>query len=544
MRKIVFAVLAAILVGGAYYGVFVIPNQRFRTALDEAIGKLPSGYSVRYAGAHYALLTHTAEIIELSVKKAGDVAATATIAKMAVKQPALDLQDRWNEAAANPDAFKPDQALPVAERITIQGLKIQTPLGSGSVANSAIDTPRIYPWALLHSEVPALKDMPALFSSMIAQQKASQDALKQQQEDGDNLTPSDIQAMQKQQLAAMLPLLRVEASILLGLGFDGFAGHDFDMVIPQPAMGAIPAGNLHAAIHEVKGGAFDRGLWGDNTITGLSEDLGQTFKISIASETVAGLGYREPLMRLLNGDPLSLAMLDGTTLGRAEISGLTAAALTGGPIAIQSATISNVLFDHGFLKSGAFAMTGLKQTVGDIPEPRSKAALQQLGLTTITMSMTAGFSWDADKKTASLHDVGLKIDELGALSANGELGNIHTGAPADSDAISLIHATIRYDDSSLINRLLGAGGKRSEKQIRKIRQQFATGLLQNFVGLQPDPKLAPSAQAVSDFATDPHSLTITLAPPMPVPLPDLRTIAVTGFPNLINVLGLSVSANQ
>ena len=123
MRKIAIAAGAAVLVaGGAYYGLFVLPDNQFRAGLDQALTQLPQGYSGHYGSAHYSLLTHVATVTDLSVQGSGPAALSETIAKVVVDHPALDFADRWNRAQANPSALKPDDALPVADRIEIDGV--------------------------------------------------------------------------------------------------------------------------------------------------------------------------------------------------------------------------------------------------------------------------------------------------------------------------------------------------------------------------------------------------------------------------------------
>jgi len=77
-----------------------------------------------------------------------------------------------------------------------------------------------------------------------------------------------------------------------------------------------------------------------------------------------------------------------------------------------------------------------------------------------------------------------------------------------------------------------------------MRQGFAANMLRNLGPLASDPKLAGSVKAISDFAKSPRTLTITLAPPAPVPLAAMKTLAAQGPQALVDTLGLSITANQ
>ena len=59
-----------------------------------------------------------------------------------------------------------------------------------------------------------------------------------------------------------------------------------------------------------------------------------------------------------------------------------------------------------------------------------------------------------------------------------------------------------------------------------------------------DPKLAGAVKAISDFAKTPQSLTITLAPPSPVPVVAIKAMAAQGPQVLVDTLGLSITSNQ
>jgi hypothetical protein len=217
-----------------------------------------------------------------------------------------------------------------------------------------------------------------------------------------------------------------------------------------------------------------------------------------------------------------------------------------GKAEIEKIALSDVAFDHSFLKSFGFTITGLKQDAADV-DAREKALLQQLGLKTVSANMGVAFQWDADKKTASLHDVMLGVDKLGSISASADIAGIDPANPAASAGSTLVKATVRYQDASLINRVLrmtAGGGKKTAADFAQMRQQYAAIILANLGPLASDPKLAGSVQAINDFARTPHNLTIALTPPTPVPLASLKDAATQGPQALIDTLGLSIMANQ
>jgi len=140
--------------------------------------------------------------------------------------------------------------------------------------------------------------------------------------------------------------------------------------------------------------------------------------------------------------------------------------------------------------------------------------------------------------------VSFSIDELGSIQADADIAGIDSANPAASLQSSLVKATVRYHDASLINRLLSAGGQRTPDQLAQMRQAFAANLLRGLGPVAADPKLAGSVKAISDFAKTPQSLTITLAPPSPVPVVAIKAMAAQGPQVLVDTLGLSITSNQ
>jgi hypothetical protein len=573
MRKIVIAaVVILILGGGAYYGLTIYPNQQFRAALDRTIAELPPGYTVKYGAATYGATNHRAEIDDLSILGPAPLAINETIANVIIEGPTLDFADRWNKAAADPAALTPDQALPVADRIAVQGIKMNGGYSRGTIADTSLVKLRLYPWALLHQGVPALKDIGGVLADALARQKQfaaqeqaliaqedkaagaddSQDASKPRDQNQpakpmEEQPQVDLQTLRKQQVDALMPLLRIEAAALLGFGFDSIDGSGLDVTTTLPADQVGDVGNIHIVAKAIHEGAIDRAIGGANSVDGLVEEIGlngKNGKISVDHAEIGKITFRDAAMRLLNNEPLSLATANGTSLDKIEMDGLSVSAPTGGTTHIQKIALSDIAFDRGFLKSFAFSIGALKQAAADLDD-RGRAILAQVGLQSVTLNLGIGFAWDPDKKTASIHDTMLSVDELGSAQLSADLVNIDPANPGGDEKPALVKASLRYQDASLIDRILAASGEKDPAKLAQMRKQFAAGFLQAFGGLAADPKIALSLKAISDFAAKPNNLTITLDPPMPAPLDALQTELMEGGPQaLVTTLGVSVTANQ
>jgi hypothetical protein len=302
-------------------------------------------------------------------------------------------------------------------------------------------------------------------------------------------------------------------------------------------------GGLHSA-------GFDRGVYGGATMDKLEEKIDPQVDATVDHVTFAGMDMSKPMRRLIAADTLSLGLLDGLTIGRIEYDGMTTITPQGAPITIASFFVSDVSFDKGLPASLTFGMNGVRVTRAMAANPQGRAGFDLLGLDAMTISLGAGFSIDAEKGTAALRNASFKIDELGALTLDADLSGLSPQDLMDGDfaaaeaGLSLDHASLRYDDASLIDRWMrNAGGKgRGDPAI--LRKQFAALAQLRLAAFGGSPNVAASGKAVSDFLMDPHSLTITATPPSPVPMDVLTTMPELAPPQIEELLGLLVSANQ
>ena len=136
MRKILIGIAVAAVAGAGavYYGLAVYPQQRFRAELDEAIQRLPAGYTASYTGADYAVAASRATVTGVKLSHAAPDAFELTIDEIAIVKPALDFGKKWAEAAANPAALTPEQALPLGDSVSARGGAFTTTNASSSIA--------------------------------------------------------------------------------------------------------------------------------------------------------------------------------------------------------------------------------------------------------------------------------------------------------------------------------------------------------------------------------------------------------------------------
>ena len=521
MRKPVLWVVALVVGAGAaggYYGwtrLHDYSGGQFRAGLDQWIQTLPPGYSLTYKTAEYNVATNKARLGGVAFKGTGAQTFDAAIDEIEVGNPSADFANAWAQAAANPAALAPDKALPVAGSIALKGASIHFGPASGTLASTKLEGLRLYPWALLHSGVPSFGD--------------AQAALAKRSE--------------PPQLEDVLPLLRFEASILLGIGYDAYAAEDLRVTGQMPATAQMPARDVTYSIHKFSGSGYDRGLRGDAQAEGATIETLPMGTLTLERVSMADMKFQQPLTQLLAGDPLAPEMLDGLAIGRVEYAGMHVKTPDGKEVPVGTFSISKIGFSHGVPVSGELSYAGLKLSKALMPDARAQDAFDKLGIDTLTLSLGFSYQWDLEQKRIVLRDVALKIDELGALNLSAELADMTPGEGWQTRG-SLFHALLRYDDASLAERALKAAALQTNSDPATLRQQVIAMVDLRAATLGDSPEIAAAVAAVKAFLGAPHSLTIELAPPAPVAFSALKAASTMPPGDIAALIGLSVSANK
>jgi hypothetical protein len=521
MRKPVLWIVALVVGAGAaggYYGwtrLHDYSGAQFRAGLDQWIQTLPPGYSMTYKTAEYNVATNKATLGGVAFKGTGAQAIDATVDEIEVDNPSADFANAWAQAAANPAALAPDKALPVAGTIALKGAAIHFGPASGTLASAKLDGLRLYPWALLHSGVPSFGEM--------------QTAL--------------IKRSDPPQLSDILPVLRFEASILLGIGYDGYAAEDLRVTGKMPATPQMPARDVTYSIRKFSGSGYDRGQRGDAQAEGATIETLPMGTLTLERVSMAEMKFQQPLTRLLSGDPLVPEMLDGLAIGRVEYVGMHVKTPDGKEMPVGTFSISKIGFSHGVPVSGELSYAGLKLSKGAMPDARAQEAFDKLGLDTLTLSLGISYQWDLEQKRIAVRNVAFKIDELGALTLSADLADMTPGDGWQTRG-SLFHALLRYDDASLADRAFKAAALLANTDTAALHQQVIAMVDARAAALGDSPAIAAVVAAVKSFLGEPHSLTIELAPPAPVAFSALKAAGTMPAGDIAALIGLTVTANK
>ena len=530
MRKPVLWIVAVVVGAGAaggYYGwtrLHDYSGAQFRAGLDQWIQTLPPGFAMTYKTAEYNVATDKATLggvtFKVTFQGTSAQAFDAAIDEIEVGKPSADFANAWAQAAANPAALAPEKALPVAGSIALKGATIHfgppsAPIASGTLASAKLEGLRLYPWALLHAGVPSFGDAQAALAKR-----------------------SD-----PPQLADILPLLRFEASILLGIGYDGYAAEDLRMTAQMPATAQTPARDVTYSFHRLSGTGYDRGLRGDAQAEGAIIETPPMGTLTIERVSMADMKFQQPLTQLLAGDPLVPEMLDGLAIGRVEYVGMHVKTPDGKEVPAGTFSISKIGFSHGVPISGELSYAGLKLSKALMPDARGQEAFDKLGLDTLTLSLAISYQWDLEQKRITVRTVAFKIDELGALTLSAELADMTPGEGWQTRG-SLFHALLRYDDASLAERAFKAAALQTNTDPAALRQQVIAMVDMRAATLGDSPAIAAVIAAVKTFLGEPHSLTIELAPRAPVAFSALKAASAMPPGDIAALIGLTVTANK
>jgi hypothetical protein len=512
------AVGLALVAGGAYYGLHTYSGQEFRSGLDQAIAALPPGTSATYKDATYSPVTHQAVVTGMTLH--GEIAGPnakggrpmpfdVTIESLETTNANLDFVTAWTSAAANPAAVPPGKALSVADAIVLKGVTFRSEAINATQDSLRITHPRLYPWALLHEGVPAWKEILA------------------------SLTPRQ----RPPALTEMEPILKAEAAIILGVAYDAYE------MGPIKGTEKLPQVDVAFEARKMSGNGVDRGVISGANAEGIMVTGNSFGAFSADRVSVSATDVREPLTRLLNGEPPSQAMLNGMKIGKIEYTGMTGQPPGQAATHIGDLSVGPVTFAQGMPVSGSMAWHDFVVTQSQMPDARSRDVFDRLGVDKLTISFAVAYDLDAATRRATLHDTVLKINELGTLTAAAELTDAGNSAAALAQA-KLAHAKLRFEDASFVDRALRIGAQQSGLDPAAFRGQIAAMAVQRSAALGGgNPAILAAGRSVSDFVTTPHSLTVELSPSQPVSLLALQ--AAANNPGALSaLLGLTVTSNQ
>lgn len=222
--------------------------------------------------------------------------------------------------------------------------------------------------------------------------------------------------------------------------------------------------------------------------------------------------------------------------------------------------------------ASTFSINGIAldlATVGE-EDPSAGAIIEALGLTSVAGDVTMDMAWSMADGHMSVNEFSFDFADVGAINITADItgftpavldqmyamqASMGGGAPTEEQAqaqmmqgmalmqgVSIISASVRYDDASLAGKLLdffaAQSGADRATFVEGLKSMLPMMLAETGIPALNDIVVPP----VSAFLDDPKSLEVKVAPASPTSL--LVLMAAAANPEgLITALGLAVEAN-
>jgi hypothetical protein len=170
------------------------------------------------------------------------------------------------------------------------------------------------------------------------------------------------------------------------------------------------------------------------------------------------------------------------------------------------------------------------------------------GLSRLALDVEVKSTYDPATKMLEIPRYAFVLPKLGSLTVSLSLGNLAYDEGTDDPLVAmqrilaaeLRRFEIRYDDDSLARRLLEAAAKRGNSDVETVRSGLIDQVELQKATMDQNPALGEMLDAVIAFLKDPHTITIALAPPKPLPLATFSQLGSMDPNDVPTLLGLSI----
>lgn len=223
--------------------------------------------------------------------------------------------------------------------------------------------------------------------------------------------------------------------------------------------------------------------------------------------------------------------------------------------------------------SSGFAVNGITADLSSVGEedPAAAEVIEALGLTTINGNIYASVDWSTADGRLTMGEFSFDFADVGMLNIKADLTGLTTtvldqlyamqaqmgdaemteeqaqaqmmSGMALMQGVSIVSASVRYDDASLAGKLLdfyaAQSGAERAAFVEGLKAMLPAMLAETGIPALTDIVVPP----VSAFLDDPKSLEVKVAPPSPTSLLVLMAAAANPA-GLITALGFGVEANN
>lgn len=201
--------------------------------------------------------------------------------------------------------------------------------------------------------------------------------------------------------------------------------------------------------------------------------------------------------------------------------------------------------------AGEVDIADISIQIAGFPDSRIKQDIVGLGYQELNLSLSAKGSYAPEGEILTVERFLLSGDDTAVLSLTAAIGGIpqsFMASPLDPRAIiataSIGNLDLNIDDNSLAGRVLSAQAEKMGVEPDALAAQLSGALPFFLAVLDNEAFQKQVADAVSAFLNDPQSFNILMAPEKPTPFIQVFAALTSAPGTVVDLLGLSISAND
>ncbi len=216
--------------------------------------------------------------------------------------------------------------------------------------------------------------------------------------------------------------------------------------------------------------------------------------------------------------------------------------------------------------------TDVKISLADVKDPKVRDAVAKLGYEQLTGEMAMDIGWDVETGLLDMREYSFAFDDVGTLdmtlsfsgytlkfvqamqqAQQAMITNPDKKAAEQTYGITMLgmmqqlafeNASITFEDDSLTGRALDYAGQQQGVSGEQMGQALR-GMMPLMLGQLGIPALQQQITAAATaYLDDPQSLTISAEPENPVPFPQIMGAGMGDPRTLVDLLGVTVTANE
>lgn len=271
---------------------------------------------------------------------------------------------------------------------------------------------------------------------------------------------------------------------------------------------------------------------------------------------------------LIAGPQVTDPILRSGLFESAEAGAMTVSDAEGTIFSMEGATTSTDGYTPGGTMNFDLDIDGLVADMTRLPEAEARQTMAALGYEELRGDITSSGSWDTGSGRLVLDEMVYSVDDAAALDLSFDIGGYTSelvGAMQQMQAqmsqqgnaeamnmamlglmqqIEINEVAVELTDDSLTNRVLDFVGQQQGMNRQSVIAMAKGVLPVGLAQLQNPAFAAEATAALGAFLDDPQSLRVSAEPTGSVPVAQLMAAAMSSPQSLIEILAVSISAND